>query len=100
MFTLADVQEYGVARLLDELASELKEGCYRPLPARRVFIPKSGNTVEMRPLSIPAVPDRIVQAAVKIVLEPVFEADMLPCSFGFGPKLGAHDALRFSQQGR
>lgn len=92
--TLADVQEYGVARLLDELASELKDGRYRPLPARRVFIPKSGDTVEMRPLSIPSVRDRIVQAAVKIVLEPVFEADMLPCSFGFRPRRGAHDALQ------
>ena len=92
--TLADVQEYGVARLLDELAGELKEGRYRPLLARRVFIPKSGDTVEMRPLSIPSVRDRIVQAALKIVLEPVFEADMLPCSFGFRPKRGAHDALQ------
>lgn len=92
--TLAEIQEYGVTRLLDELAMELKDGSYRPLPARRVFIPKSGDTVEMRPLSIPSVRDRIVQAAVKIVLEPVFEADMLPCSFGFRPKRGAHDALQ------
>jgi group II intron reverse transcriptase/maturase len=92
--TLAEIQEYGVTRLLDELAMELKDGSYRPLPARRVFIPKSGDTAEMRPLSIPSVRDRIVQAAVKIVLEPVFEADMLPCSFGFRPKRGAHDALQ------
>jgi group II intron reverse transcriptase/maturase len=92
--TLADVQEYGVTRLLDELAMELKDGSYRPLPTRRVLIPKSGDTAEMRPLSIPSVRDRIVQAAVKIVLEPVFEADMLPCSFGFRPKRGAHDALQ------
>jgi RNA-directed DNA polymerase len=92
--TLGDVQEYGVTRLLDELATELKNGSYRPLPARRVLIPKSGDTAEMRPLSIPSVRDRIVQAAVKIVLEPVFEADMLPCSFGFRPKRGTHDALQ------
>lgn len=92
--TLADVQEYGVTRLLDELATELKNGSYRPMPARRVLIPKSGESAEMRPLSIPSVRDRIVQAAVKIVLEPVFEADMLPCSFGFRPKRGAHDALQ------
>ncbi|MFU8855201.1 group II intron reverse transcriptase/maturase [Micromonospora sp. SL1-18] len=91
--TLAAVEEYGVARLLDELAAELREGRYRPLPARRVFIPKPG-TSEQRPLSIPAVRDRVVQAAVKIVLEPVFEADFLPCSFGFRPKLGQHDALQ------
>jgi group II intron reverse transcriptase/maturase len=92
--TLADIQESGVIRLLGELATELKDGSYRPLPARRVLIPKSGDTVEMRPLSIPSVRDRIVQAAVKIVLEPVFEADMLPCSCGFRPKRGAHDGLQ------
>jgi RNA-directed DNA polymerase len=92
--TLADVQEYGVTRLLDEVAEELKEGGYRPLPARRVLIPKAGNTAEMRPLSIPSVRDRIVQAACKIVLEPVFEADMLPCSFGFRPKRSPHDGLQ------
>src|SRR5689334_7914742 len=91
--TLAGVEEYGVDRLLGELASELRERRYRPLPARRVFIPKPG-TDEQRPLSIPAIRDRIVQAAVKIVLEPVFEADFLPCSFGFRPKLGQHDALQ------
>ncbi|MGI5238569.1 group II intron reverse transcriptase/maturase [Dactylosporangium sp. CA-139066] len=91
--TLDQVEEYGVARLLDELAAELRHGGYRPLPARRVFIPKPGTT-EQRPLSIPAVRDRIVQAAVKIVLEPVFEADMLPCSFGFRPKRSVHDALQ------
>ena len=91
--TLADVEEYGVARLLGELASELRERRYRPLPARRVLIPKPG-TAEKRPLSIPAVRDRIVQAALKIVLEPVFEAGFLPCSFGFRPRLSAHDALQ------
>jgi Reverse transcriptase (RNA-dependent DNA polymerase) len=91
--TLAAVEEYGVARLLDELASELGEGRYRPLPARRVMIPKPGTT-EQRPLSIPPVRDRIVQAAAKIVLEPVFEADFLPVSFGFRPKRSAHDALQ------
>ena len=78
---------------MTELASELREGRYRPLPARRVFIPKPG-TDEQRPLSIPAVRDRIVQAAAKIVLEPVFEADFLPCSFGFRPGRSAHDALQ------
>jgi RNA-directed DNA polymerase len=91
--TLAQVEEYGVARLLGELAGELREGRYRPLPARRVFIPKPGTT-EQRPLSIPPVRDRIVQAAAKIVLEPVFEADFLPASFGFRPRRSAHDALQ------
>jgi RNA-directed DNA polymerase len=92
--TLAQVEEYGITRLLDEVADELREGRYRPVPARRVFIPKPGVRAEFRPLSIPSVRDRIVQTAVKIVLEPVFEADMLPCSFGFRPKRGAHDALQ------
>jgi group II intron reverse transcriptase/maturase len=91
--TLDQVEEYGIDRLLDELAAELRDRSYRPLPARRVFIPKPGSA-ERRPLSIPAVRDRIVQAAVKIVLEPVFEADMLPCSFGFRPRRSAHDALQ------
>jgi group II intron reverse transcriptase/maturase len=91
--TIADVEQYGVARLLDEVATELKAGTYRPLPARRVLIDKPG-TQEKRPLSIPAVRDRVVQAAVKTVLEAVFEADFLPCSFGFRPKRSVHDALQ------
>jgi RNA-directed DNA polymerase len=92
--TLAAVEEYGIDRLLGELAAELEEGRYRPLPARRVYIPKPGVRDEQRPLSIPPVRDRIVQAAVKIVLEPVFEASFLPCSFGFRPGRSAHDALQ------
>lgn len=91
--TLAMVEEYGVARLLDEVGHDLRGGGYRPSAARRVFIPKSG-TAEQRPLSIPTVRDRVVQAAMKIVLEPIFEADMAPCSFGFRPKRAAHDALQ------
>ena len=91
--TISDVEEYGVSRLLDELEAELKERRFRPLPARRVYIPKPGRK-EQRPLSIPAIRDRIVQAALKIVLEPIFEADMLPCSFGFRPMRSAHDALQ------
>jgi RNA-directed DNA polymerase len=92
--TIADVEEYGIAKLLDELAAELRDGQWRPLPARRVFIPKPGRPTEQRPLSIPTVRDRVVQAATKIVIEPIFEADMLECSFGFRPKRSAHDALQ------
>ena len=93
--TLAGVEEYGIDRLLGELASELEEGRYRPLPARRVYIPKPGAPAgEQRPLSIPPVRDRIVQAAVKIVLEPVFEAGFLPVSFGFRPGRSQQDALQ------
>src|SRR5437660_3897310 len=90
--TIADVEEYGIAKLLDELAADLREGRWRPLPARRVLIPKPGRE-ELRPLSIPTVSDRIVQTAVKLVIEPVFEADFLPYSFGFRPKRSQHDAL-------
>jgi RNA-directed DNA polymerase len=91
--TIHQVEWYGVDRLLDRLAAALSDGSYRPLPARRVFIPKPG-TAEQRPLSIPAVADRIVQAAVKLVAEPIFEADMLACSYGFRPRRSAHDALQ------
>lgn len=91
--TLAAVEQYGVDRLLDELAADLKAGSYRPLPARRVFIPKPGSQ-ERRPLSIPTVRDRIVQSALKVVVEPIFEADFQPCSFGFRPRRSAHDALQ------
>jgi group II intron reverse transcriptase/maturase len=92
--TIADVERYGTSRLLDELAADLRDGSYRALPARRVFIPKPGRPDEQRPLSIPAVRDRVVQAALKLVIEPVFEADFLPCSFGFRPRRSAHDALQ------
>ena len=92
--TIADVERYGIDRLLDELAADLKDGSYRPLAARRVFIPKPGSLTERRPLSIPAVRDRIVQAATKTVIEPIFEADFLPCSFGFRPRRSQHDGLQ------
>ena len=91
--SIADVERYGVSRLLDELAADLRDGRWRPLPARRVFIPKPGRE-ELRPLSIPTVRERIVQSAVKLVIEPVFEADFLACSFGFRPRRSQHDALQ------
>jgi RNA-directed DNA polymerase len=92
--TIQQVEQYGVDRLLDKLAVVLEGGSYRPLAARRVWIPKPGSPSEQRPLSIPAVADRIVQAALKIVLEPIVEADMLDCSFGFRPRRAAQDALQ------
>jgi group II intron reverse transcriptase/maturase len=92
--TITDVERYGIAKLLDELAADLKDGSYRPLAARRVFIPKPGRPSEQRPLSIPTVRDRVVQAALKTVIEPIFEADMLECSYGFRPGRSAQDALQ------
>lgn len=92
--SLADVEEYGVGRLLGELAAALTDGSYRPLPSRRVEIPKPGGKGQVRPLSIPVVSDRIVQAAVKIVVEPIFESCFLPCSYGFRPRRDPRDALQ------
>jgi hypothetical protein len=98
--TLAQVEEYGIDRLLGELASELREGRYRPLPARRVLIPKPGTT-ERRPLSIPPVRDRIVQAAVKIVPGaglrgglPASQLRVPPGAVAAGCPAGAHRGVR------
>jgi RNA-directed DNA polymerase len=90
--TISQIEELGVERFLDELEAELREGRYRPWPVRRVEIPKPGRA-GTRPLGIPRVKDRVVQAAAKIVLEPLFEADFCECSFGFRPKRSQHDAL-------
>ena len=89
--TLEAVEDYGVERLLAELQSDLRAGIYHPAPVRRVEIPKpDGRT---RPLGIPTIRDRVAQQAAKLVLEPIFEADFLPCSFGFRPKRSATDAM-------
>jgi RNA-directed DNA polymerase len=89
--TLAVVEEYGVDRMLSELARDLRTGIYRPSLVRRVEIPKPDG--RKRPLGVPTVRDRVAQQAAKIVLEPVFEADFLPVSFGFRPKRSTTDAL-------
>jgi group II intron reverse transcriptase/maturase len=91
--TIQAVEASGVAGFLQELAAALKAGTYRPAPLRRVHIPKPGRPGQTRPLGIPCVRDRVVMAAAKLVLEPIFESDFLPASYGFRPKRSAHQAL-------
>jgi RNA-directed DNA polymerase len=92
--TVADVEEsVGVPGFLDDLRAALKDGSFRPLPVRERKIPKPGGSGKLRKLGIPTVADRVVQAALKLVLEPIFEADFVPVSYGFRPKRRAHDAI-------
>ncbi len=89
--TLAEIEQQGVEPFLRELQDALREGTYRPRPVGRTYIPKSDG--RQRPLGIPAVRDRVVQMAAKLVIEPIFEADFRDCSYGFRPKRNATQAL-------
>ncbi|KFG01301.1 DNA polymerase [Streptomyces scabiei] len=92
--TVAHVEEQvGVLRFLDDLRTSLKDGSFRPQPVRERKIPKPGGSGKVRSLGIPTVADRVVQAALKLVLEPIFEADFEPVSYGFRPERRAHDAI-------
>src|SRR6267143_3736344 len=92
--TVALVEErIGVPGFLDDLRASLKAGTFRPLPVRERKIPKPGGSGKLRKLGIPAVADKVVQAALKLVLEPVFEADFKPVSYGFRPRRRAQDAI-------
>jgi RNA-directed DNA polymerase len=90
--TFAAVEAEGVESFLDQLRQELVERTYRPQRARKVEIPKAGG--KMRPLSIPSIRDRVVQGALKLILEPIFEAEFQPGSFGYRPKKSAHAAIQ------
>jgi RNA-directed DNA polymerase len=93
--TIAEVEEYGAERFLEELGVVLRAGEYRPSATLRRYIPKADG--KQRPLGIPTVRDRVVQMAAKLVIEPIFEADFLPCSYGYRPgrsQLMALETLR------
>lgn len=81
--TLKQIEEYGVLPFLADIHRTIQGGGYRPLPVRRKNIPKPHKPTELRPLGIPAIRDRVVQMATKIVMEPIFEADFRETSFGF-----------------
>jgi group II intron reverse transcriptase/maturase len=90
--TFEDIEAYGRDRWLDELTTELRKRTYRPDPVRRVFIPKGDG--KQRPLGIGSIRDRVVQMAVVLVLEPIFEADLAPEQHAYRPDHNALDAIR------
>jgi group II intron reverse transcriptase/maturase len=90
--TFEDIEAYGAERWLDELTQELKSRTYRPLPVRRVYIPKPGG--QQRPLGVPAIRDRAVMMAVILVLDPIFEVDLQPEQYAYRRGRSALDAVR------
>ena len=90
-FESLEAEEEGPRKLIDQIEKELKEKTYKPGPIRRVYIPKANG--KLRPLGIPCIRDRLVQMAVLLIIEPIFEMDFEDCSYGFRPRRSAHDAL-------
>jgi RNA-directed DNA polymerase len=95
--TFRQIEAEGAGKLLQELSEELRNETYRPLPCRQVQIPKEGGRT--RGLKIPAIRDRVVQGALRLIIEPIFEQDFQPGSFGYRPGRRAHDALERVRHG-
>jgi RNA-directed DNA polymerase len=90
--TFEDIEAQGAEQFIEQIRNELTGRTYVPLPARKKEIPKDGSG-KVRVLSIPAIRDRVVQGALKLILEPIFEADFQPGSYGYRPKRTAHEAV-------
>lgn len=90
-FEMIEEEEDGAEKLINQIEKELREKSYKPLPIKRIYILKANG--KLRPLGIPCIRDRLVQMAILLIIEPIFEADFEECSYGFRPKRSAHDAL-------
>ena len=90
--TFADIESHGLEEWLAGIREDLRAKTYRPQPVQRVMIPKPGGGE--RPLGIPCIRDRVAQTAAKLMLEPIFEADLEPCAYGYRPKRSAQDAIK------